>query len=304
MNVPALQIPANGLDSLVSDFLAFLDVSRATAQAYTKGINKFLVFMHDREIGQPRREDILGFRDDLAKSCMPATVQLHLCALKRFFSWLEMRGIYPDIARSVKSPKVPHNVFRKDALTSSQAKELLESIDRSTVKGKRDYALLALMLTTGLRDIEVARADVADIRPVGDNVVLFVQGKGRDGKDAYVKIASLVEKAIRDWLIASEKKDGPVFCSLSNRSRERLTTRSISRIVKNAILGIGLASDRLTAHSLRHTAATLNLLHGGTLEETQQMLRHSSITTTMIYSHHLQRASNNSELRVADCILG
>ena len=83
-----------------------------------------------------------------------------------------------------------------------------------------------------------------------------------------------------------------------------MTTRSISRVVKNNLRAVGLNSDRLTAHSLRHTAATLNLLHGGTVEETQRLLGHHNLNTTMIYVHALERQKNNSELRVADAIFG
>ena len=64
----------------------------------------------------------------------------------------------------------------------------------------------------------------------------------------------------------------------------------------------GLKSDRLTAHSLRHTTATLNLLNGGTPEETMQLLRHSNLNTTLIYSHTIERANNKSEERVAKAI--
>ena len=78
-----------------------------------------------------------------------------------------------------------------------------------------------------------------------------------------------------------------------------MTTRSIRRIVKGNLVNAGYNSDRLTAHSMRHTAATLNLLNGGTLEETQQLLRHQNISTTMIYSHALERAGNRSEERIA-----
>lgn len=83
-----------------------------------------------------------------------------------------------------------------------------------------------------------------------------------------------------------------------------MTTRSISRIAKEHFIDVGLDSPRITAHSLRHTAATLNLLNGGSIEETQQLLGHKSITTTMIYSHALERANNNSENRIAGAIFG
>jgi len=72
--------------------------------------------------------------------------------------------------------------------------------------------------------------------------------------------------------------------------------------VKKAFKASGYDSDRLTAHSLRHTAGTLNLLNGGSLEDTQQLLRHSNINTTMIYLHHIDRAKNQSEERIAGAL--
>jgi integrase/recombinase XerC len=83
-----------------------------------------------------------------------------------------------------------------------------------------------------------------------------------------------------------------------------MTTRSISRIAKDKLVNAGFNSDRLTAHSFRHTAATLNLLAGATIEETQQLLRHTNSSTTMIYAHHLDRMRNNSENRIANVIFG
>ena len=83
-----------------------------------------------------------------------------------------------------------------------------------------------------------------------------------------------------------------------------MTTRSVSRVAKDHLIEVGLESDRLTAHSLRHTAATLNLLNGATVEETQQLLGHANINTTLIYSHALERAKNNSEHRIAKAIFG
>ena len=83
-----------------------------------------------------------------------------------------------------------------------------------------------------------------------------------------------------------------------------MTTRSLSRMVKQHLEAAGLISPRLTAHSLRHTAATLNLLGGGTVEETRQLLGHASIGTTMIYAHELDRAASRSEGRIAEQIFG
>ena len=146
-------------------------------------------------------------------------------------------------------------------MNSKKSKKLLESIDRSDIEGKRNYAMLALMLTTGLRTIEVVRANAEDLRPASENMVLYVQGKGHHEKDDLVRVPDHVEAAIRDYLTARKCKDltEPLFTSTSNRNKNgRMTTRSVRGIVKKIFRSIGLDSPRLTAHSTRHTAATLS----------------------------------------------
>ena len=192
-------------------------------------------------------------------------------------------------------------------MTTKQVARLLGAIDRSTLKGLRDYAMLSVMVTTGLREISIVRADIGDIRAAGDAVALYYQGKGHEEKADYVKLAEPVEEAVRAYLKARGETDpqAPLFSSIANRnSGERMTTRSVSRVAKERLIAVGLESDRLTGHSLRHTAATLNLLNGGTVEETQQLLGHRNINTTLIYSHALERAKNNSEERIARAIFG
>lgn len=91
------------------------------------------------------------------------------------------------------------------------------------------------MVTGGLRTIEVIRANIGDLRTLGENIVLYVQGKGREEKTEYIKIPEPVEKAIRVYLKTREKLDEkePLFVSMSNNSKgQRLSTRSISGIVK------------------------------------------------------------------------
>lgn len=302
---PAI-FPTMNAEAMLADFTAYVDASQRTLECYAKGVRAFMGYIRDNGIIAPVREDVIAWRDSLRNICKATTIKTYLAGVRRFFSWTAMRGLWANICQGVKGVKIDKG-FKKDCLTTSQIKELLASIDQGTIQGKRDYALLALMATTGLRDVEVSRAFVSDIRNVGDCQVLFIQGKGRTEKAEYVKLSPPVEKAIRTWIAARGKTDkaATLFCSISNRgSGGSLTTRSISRIVKEHLRAIGIDSDRITAHSLRHTAATLNLLAGGTLEETQQLLRHSSITTTMIYSHALERANNNSENRISDKIFG
>ena len=114
--------------------------------------------------------------------------------------------------------------------------------------------------------IEVRQANVEDIRPLGDEVVLYVHGKGKSEKDDFVILPPEVEVAIRDyWVERNElREDSPIFVSTSNRSLgQRLSERTSSKIVKTPFRNIGLNSTRLTAHSLRHTAVSLNMTNEG-----------------------------------------
>ena len=116
------------------------------------------------------------------------------------------------------------------------------------------------MLRTGLRTIEIIRADIEDIRQQSGEAILWIHGKGRDSKNEFVLLTHEALKPIYEYLQARGrvKEPGPLFVSLSDRNRnKRLTTRSIRRIVKEHLRDICLDSDRLTAHSLRHTFATV-----------------------------------------------
>lgn len=298
----AAQESLNG--EVLSRWISYIDAKPRTVETYSKALKRFFVYMNDQGIARPSREDIVSYRDYLKLEHKPTTVQGYMVAVKLFFQWTAQEGLYPNVAEHVKGAKLDRE-HKKDYLTSKQVVKMLGGIDTSTERGKRDYAILSLMVTSGLRTIEVVRANVEDIRTVADYTVLFIQGKGRDERTDYVKIAEPVEDAIRSYLKERGNCDGkdPLFTSAANRNNGgRLTTRSVSRLAKEHMVDVGLDSDRLTAHSLRHTTATLNLLNGGSVEETQQILRHTNINTTMIYSHALERAKNNSESRVADVI--
>ncbi len=293
-------------ENLPPRWIAIIDAKPKTVETYTRAIRQFMLYLSEHGIDQPHREDILAYRDALRAEHRATTVQSYIAAVKQFFRWTEQEHLYPNIADHIKGARIDSG-FKKDYLTSKQVGKLLQAIDRSTLKGLRNYAILALMVTTGLRTIEVTRANIEDMRTVADFTALYIQGKGRDEKTDFVKVEPPIEEAIRAYLAARGKNaaNEPLFASTSNRNGGgRMTTRSISRIAKENLAGAELISDRLTAHSLRHTAATLNLLNGGTPEETRQLLRHSNINTTLIYSHALERSKNNSEARITKAIFG
>lgn len=290
-------------NTLLKRFLEYLDASEKTVQTYTRALRQFFKFLYENNITQPQRTDVLAFRDNLKdKGRKPTTIKSYIVAVRLFFQWTNQEGLYPNIAEKIKGAKLDQ-AHKKDYLTVDQIKDVLNNIDTSTLTGARDYAIIVLMVTGGLRTIEVSRADMDDMRNVGNSPALYIQGKGRDEKTEYVKLPLQVFKAIGRYREMLEKQYDVLFVSTSNNNKgQRLTTRSISGIVKKRFKAAGYTSNRLTAHSLRHTAGTLNLMNGGTLEETQQLLRHSNINTTMIYLHHLERENNQSEKRIADAL--
>lgn len=291
-------------ESLYNSFLSYLDASPKTVQTYSRAIRQFMKYIAMHGITQPTREDVVAFREELKAEHKPTTVQNYITAVRLFFQWLEQEKLYPNVAQHIKGAKLTKE-HKKDYLTSSQIKSVLGDMERDTVQGRRDYAIISLMVTGGLRDIEVHRANIEDLRTLGDSTVLYLQGKGREERTEYVKVPAPVERAIRASL--ADRKDAkgsqPLFISLSNNSKgDRISTRSISGIVKSNLVNAGYDSDRLTAHSLRHTAVTLSLLGGQSLEEVQQFARHSNISTTQIYAHNLDKAKNQCSNTIADAI--
>lgn len=286
-------------------YISYLDASPKTVETYTKALRQFFKYLSVHGISQPKREDVIAFRDDLkASGLKPTTVQNYITATRIFFKWTEQEGLYPNIAEHIKGAKLDKN-HKKDYLTSRQAKEVLSNVDKETEEGLRNYAILSLMVTGGLRTIEVSRADVEDLRTLGENTVLFVQGKGREEKTEYIKISAPVEKAIRQYLKARQnvEEGQPLFTSTSNNSKgNRITTRTVSGIVKTALKNAGYDSARLTAHSLRHTAITLALLAGREITEVQQFARHANLNTTMIYNHALDQSKNGCSDAITNAI--
>jgi integrase/recombinase XerC/integrase/recombinase XerD len=211
------------------------------------------------------------------------TVGSYITSLKKFYEFLESERRCPNIAKSLQNPKRKQQ-FRKSPLSVLQATELLDHIKKQAL---RDYAIINLILRTGLRTIEVIRANVGDIviKPGGQRVLL-IHGKGRDEKDNFVILTEKTYKPISEYLEtrgACSISD-PLFNSTSNNSKgDRLTTRTISHIAKEGLRAIGLDSKSFTAHSLRHTAGTSLLRATGDLEKTRLMLRHSDPKTTLIY---------------------
>lgn len=288
-------------------FINYLDLSDTTIKSYKGALKVFSDYLSANNITKPTREDIIAYRTYLIdKGYKPTSIHSYINSVKEFFKWLDYSGLYKNIAINIKGIRISNSIHRKDSLTLDQAQDLLNYFKRDTLESKRDYALTLLALNNGFRTIEIARADINDLTNKNGYRVLYVRGKGHQEKDRTSKVSALLDNAIRDYLSMRKplNESEPLFTSISDRNNGgRLTTRSIRRIIKNALRGIGLDSERLSAHSLRHTTATLNIMLGGTLEETQELLRHENPNTTMIYINETNESKNKSVYRLEKALL-
>lgn len=299
--VEALTTQGADVAAIVAAFANSQDVKQSSRDLYTRTVTAFFGWVMEtgRTVAALSLPDLIAYKNDLLNAGKSSlTVASYTNSIKRFFDWTEANKIYPNIGKGLHAPK-RKQAFRKQPLTVPQVGELLKYEHEQETP--RDYAIINLMARTGLRCIEVVRANVGDITYKGGQRVLMVQGKGRDEKDNFVILTDAAYNPIRAYL---ETRTGctdnaPLFASNShNNAGGRLTTRAVSSVAKNGLKSVGLDNRVFTAHSLRHTAAVNILRAGGTLEQVQYSLRHSNPATTQIYTATLreeQRLNNGGE---------
>lgn len=288
------------IESLVDSFIQAQDVKLSSKELYRRTLKQYFNWIDTKNylLSEIARPQLLEYKDELLTSGLSSlTVGSYITSVRRFYEWAEANKFYPNVAKGIKTPKRKQQ-FKKQPLLPEQATALLSYYQDRTL---RDYAVISLLLRTGLRTIEVIRASVEDIVFKGSQRVLLVHGKGRDEKDNFVLLTDKAYKPIADYLATRGKVNSsePLFTSSSNNSKgERLTTRTISYIAKEGLKAIGLNESSFTAHSLRHTTAVNILRGGGSLEQAQFTLRHSNPATTQIYTATLneeRRLQNSGE---------
>lgn len=313
-------VPAAGIQTLLERFIDYINVKEVTVKSYGVCLRCFMEWLHDNNIQQPQRADILDYVKYLAAphprrtrydrpgsssgsviTFSAGTQARYLRAVKMFFKWTAQENLYPNVSDNVKGAKVRADNTKRDPLQKDDAKKLLDSIDTTDAAGKRDYAMILLSITAGLRIIEMQRANIGNMETLAGEHVLYIQGKGHDEADTYKKLTPEVYSAIMAYLDTRTKKDdaAPLFASTGNRSRgQRLTEPSISRIVKTRLIAAGYDTHRISAHSLRHTSVTFLLEAGATIQEAQHHARHASPETTGIYAHNIDARKEHSEQRI------
>ena len=275
---------------LLAAFLDSQDLRQKSRETYYWGMVQYFRWM--QESGHAMKSmtpaDVMSFKNFMVKKRLsPLTIGSYLTAVRQFYKWTENTMLYPNIARSVKPPRGKKG-FRKMHLNETEASDMLAYLKS---KSLRDYAIVNLILRTGLRTIEVVRADVEDIRHKRGRRILKVWGKGYDDKDNFVILGDAVWNPIQEYLNTRglQSKKEPLFVTDGKGHRgARMSTRSVQYVCKESMKAIGLEGHEYSAHSLRHTTAVLILKNGGDWQDVQRVLRHASPATSQIYTASIE----------------
>ncbi len=216
----------------------------------------------------------------------PSTINLHLAAVRRLaYEAVDTGLLSPELAAGIRRVKGVKRLGVKigNWLTVEQGKRLLESPRGNTLRGKRDRAVLAVLLGCGLRRAEAIGLALETIQLREDHwVIADLIGKG--GHVRTVPMPNWVKAAIDSWTTATQIKEGRIFRSINRAGRvwgQGVTPKVIWQVVKTAA---AQAEIRVLApHDLRRTCARLCHIAGGELEQIQFLLGHASVETTEHY---------------------
>ncbi len=282
---------------LITDFLEYLELERNASQRTIKNydhyLRRFLDFTGDIDPATINLELIRKYRLYLSRFEDPKTKKLlkrktqnfFMIALRAFLRYLARLDISALSAEKVElgeQDPSPLKVLDEDSLA-----RLLEAPDTSTKDGLRDKAILELLFSTGLRVSELAYLNRDQIN--FQRKEFGVVGKG--GKERVVFMSDQAIECVSKFLDTRHDTFRPLFIRYQGRvdpadhgEAMRLTTRSIERIVEKYVKASGLAV-KATPHTLRHNSATDLLINGADIRSVQEMLGHSNISTTQIYTH-------------------
>ena len=292
--------------SLNSDILGDLLANKRsvqTRQAYAKYLRDFFTFIANSDptpelVGEFLALEqfdalalVLNYRQHLInKGLKESTVNRRLAAIKSLVNYARTIGRCKFTLADIKNEKV-RRYTDTSGIPTDQMKTLLELCDRTTLKGKRDYAIFRLLWSNALRRGEISNANVTDLDI--DNRCLWIQGKGRGTDKEKIELGLATLDAIQDWLTARGRvrKTAPLFCTLDYCTKgHRLSGEAIYTIVRE-LAEKAKIKKRLSPHRIRHSSITAALdATGGDVRRVQKLSRHHDLNTLMIYDDNRQNA--------------
>ena len=277
----------------MEDYLGYLVAERgaapATVRAYRNNLLRYHEFLGEKRgivsAEDVQRADIAAYVGFLSeeKKFRPSTMEQHISVIKGYHRFLVREGFCAkDPSQTIPLPRKPKAL--PDVISIDQAIRLLDGMPCDTPTALRDAAILEVLYGCGLRVSELVGLDLD--RVYFEEECLRVLGKG--SKERIVPLSGMAEKRLREYLGDARPslagvKAAPTPAVFLNARGGRLSRQSVRSIVARAGLSIGVKD--LHPHTLRHSFATHLLEGGADLRAIQEMLGHSDISTTQIYTH-------------------
>ena len=284
--------------------------NRHTRENYERDIRQFIAFAGLGSVDQLRevtRPHVLAWRDHLhGQGLANDTLRRKLAALSSLYDYLCNRhAVLHNPVLGVRRPPSMNREGATPALGDDQALLLLEAPPAGTLKGKRDRAMLAVLLYHGIRREELCRLKVGDIQ--SRQGVLHLRIAGKREKLRYIPLAIAAQRLITTYLDAAkhgEEMDGPLFRPVKNKTSKTLAKAlhksSVWDMVRLYTKQIGIAgtTPRLGVYAMRATAATNALEHGADIAKVQEWLGHADISTTRLYDKRDSRPEDSPTFKV------
>lgn len=302
------------METYIDLFIANQGSSASTKLSYKENIERF-VDDFCKATGENTRyitsSDIFRYREYLVKQELsPNTVYAYLSPLKLFFTWMyEQDFMKVNITTKLKIPK-RGNIYCRGHLNIDQVHHLLNNMPRGTVIDERNYAMITLMLQAGLRCVEISRLNIENFREENGIYFIEVTRKGREFHEQ-LGINRLMYEQFAYYLESRDDKysqKSPAFVTHQRKRNARLTPLRVGRIVNGVLRQAGLkimTGNPISAHSLRHTCATLALDLGIDIYDIRILFGHSSVKITEMYqrSRDAERLLENPVLnRISDLL--
>ncbi len=226
------------------------------------------------------------------------SVSLYMAVVKKYIKFLYQNGLIEfDSGVAVKGFRRNSSHNRRALDRNIEVPLLLNTIEKDSLIGIRDYAMISLLVHTGIRGFELVSADYGDLDSVEGRAILWVRSKAKLGKSEYVFITDSPLKVLRAYFEHRKglNANSPLFVATNGDSEKRISTRTLRERVDHWLKKAGLKGARVTTHSLRHTAAITALKNGADIRAVQGMLRHSDPKTTMVYLQDISRHDKPAE---------
>ncbi len=307
-NIPVPALIAEAGEQTRERFFEFFAAqirNRNTRSAYLQATHQFFVWCDAQRLSliQIRPVHVAAYIEGKQRELSAPSIKQHLAGLRVLFNWLVLGQVIPNNpALFVKGPKFSRQVGVTPILEAEQMRQLLDSIESTSVKGLRDRAAIALMVYTFARASAITSLRRADYRTAGKRSQLRLQEKG--GKEKLLWLHHRAEEYLDRYLEAAEITYGeaPLFQSMDKRHRltgQPMDRRDLLRAVKQRCAHAGLP-DTICNHSFRGTGITVFLQNGGSLEVAQDIANHSDPRTTKLYDRRKDLATlSEIERRIA-----